>query len=86
MNFNYEQAFQRTLGWVTEEELLTLRQKRVAIAGVGGVGGGYALTLARLGIGNLTIADPDTFELANFNRQVGANIATIGRSKAEVIA
>ncbi len=39
---------------------------------MGGVGGVHLMTLARLGIGKFTIADPDTFELANFNRQYGA--------------
>ena len=44
------------------------------------------ITLARTGIGNFTIADPDRFELANMNRQYGARIDTIGRSKVEVMA
>lgn len=86
MEFDYHTAFQRTLGWVTEHELNTLRQKRVAIAGCGGVGGHYVLLLSRLGIGKLTLADADTFELANFNRQVGATMATIGKVKSEVMA
>ena len=51
-----------------------------------GRGGGFhLLTLARLGIGAFTIADFDHFEFANFNRQVGATMATVGRDKAAVL-
>jgi molybdopterin/thiamine biosynthesis adenylyltransferase len=84
-NFNYEEAFSRTLGWLTPNELNILRNKRVAIAGAGGVGGIYALILARMGVGKLHIADNDTFELANFNRQFGANLDTLGKEKTNVI-
>ncbi len=83
--FPYDLAFDRNLGWVTDWEQLSLRAKRVAIAGMGGVGGIYLLTLARLGIGAFTIADFDRFEFANFNRQVGALVSTVGRPKAEVL-
>jgi molybdopterin/thiamine biosynthesis adenylyltransferase len=58
----------------------------VAIVGMGGVGGIHLVTLVRLGIGGFHIADPDHFELANFNRQYGANLRTLGRNKAEVMA
>jgi len=44
------------------------------------------VTLARLGIGKFTIADPDTFEVGNFNRQIGATTRSTGRSKALVMA
>ena len=84
--FSYSQAFDRNLGWVTAAEQETLRHKRVAIAGLGGVGGAHLLTLARLGIGAFNLADFDRFELHNFNRQVGANVASIGRPKIEVMA
>ena len=70
MQFDYAIAFSRNIGWLTEAEQQTLRGKRVAIAGMGGVGGFHLLTLARLGIEKFTIADLDTFELANFN-QIG---------------
>jgi len=63
-----------------------LRGMRVAIAGVGGVGGGHLLTLARLGVGVFHIADPDRFEVANLNRQAGAALHTLGRPKVEVLA
>lgn len=83
--FSYGEAFSRNIGWVTEWEQLVLRGKRVAIAGMGGVGGVHLVTLARLGIGNFHIADFDNFEIANFNRQIGATMETVGRPKAEVL-
>jgi molybdopterin/thiamine biosynthesis adenylyltransferase len=83
--FSYDAAFSRNIGWVTKAEQQTLKQKRVAIAGMGGVGGVHLLTLARLGIGAFHIADFDTFDIANFNRQVGATMSTLGRPKAEVL-
>jgi len=83
--FSYQQAFARNIGWVTHAEQSVLRDKRVAIAGLGGVGGVHLLTLARLGIGNFHVADFDTFDVANFNRQVGATVSTLGQPKAEVL-
>ena len=83
--FSYDLAFDRNIGWLTEWEQQALRFKRVAIAGMGGVGGVHLLTLARFGIGEFNIADFDRFDIVNFNRQIGANIATIGRPKAEVL-
>jgi len=84
--FNYETAFSRNIGWLTQDEQKSLRQKRVAIAGMGGVGGFHLLTLARLGVEKFNIADLDSFELANFNRQAGASMATLERPKVEVLA
>ncbi len=84
--FDYATAFSRNIGWVTQDEQQTLSRKRIAIAGMGGVGGFHLLTLARLGIQHFHIADLDTFELANFNRQAGATLASIDRHKAEVLA
>jgi molybdopterin/thiamine biosynthesis adenylyltransferase len=84
--FIYETAFSRNIGWLTHDEQQSLRHKRVAIAGLGGVGGIHLLTLARLGVGKFYIADLDTFELANINRQVGATMSTLGRSKVDVLA
>lgn len=83
--FDYDRAFSRNIGWVTREEQQVLRGSRVAIAGLGGVGGAHLLTLARLGIGAFSIADFDQFEVHNFNRQVGALMSTVGRPKAEVL-
>jgi len=84
--FDYERAFARNLGWVTQAEQQTLRRARVAVAGLGGVGGVHLLTLARLGIGAFNIADPDDFDLVNFNRQIGATLSSVGKPKVDVLA
>lgn len=84
--FDYDKAFSRNIGWVTDSEQLRLRDARVAIGGLGGVGGVHLLTLARLGIGRFTIADFDIFDIANFNRQVGATVQTLERPKIDVLA
>ncbi len=86
MHFDYQEAFSRNLGWVTETEQEILRNKRVAIAGMGGVGGSHLLTLTRLGIGAFNLADFDQFELPNFNRQAGASMDHVGRAKIEVMS
>lgn len=86
VTFSYDQAFARNIGWVTRHEQDRLRKKRIAIAGMGGVGGVHLLTLARLGVGAFNIADFDLFDIANFNRQVGAGVSTIGKPKVEVLA
>lgn len=84
--WDYDQAFCRNLGIVNEAEQQRLRAARVAIVGMGGVGGVHLMTLARLGIERFTITDLDTFELANFNRQYGAKVDAVGRPKVEVMA
>ena len=86
MSFDYQEAFSRNLGWVTRAEQARLRGSRVAIAGLGGVGGSHLTTLARLGVGAFSIADFDRFELPNFNRQAGASVDTLGREKLEVMS
>ncbi len=85
MRFNYQQAFSRNIGWITEHEQQMLQSKKIAIAGLGGVGGSHLMTLTRLGVGKFNISDLDVFELANFNRQAGASISHLNRSKVEVM-
>src|SRR4029450_2741147 len=85
-DFNYETAFSRNIGWLTVSEQQALRGKRGGLGGLGGVGGAHLLTLTRLGIGSFHIADFDTFDIANFNRQAGAMISTCGRQKSTVLA
>lgn len=84
-HFEYDQAFDRNIGWVTRAEQQALRGKRIAIAGLGGVGGSHLLTLVRLGIGSFHLSDFDTFDLPNFNRQAGAVMSTLGQPKVEVL-
>ncbi|HEX4634964.1 MAG TPA: ThiF family adenylyltransferase [Rhizomicrobium sp.] len=84
--FSYADAFDRNLGWFTDREQQSLKEKTIAIAGMGGVGGVHLLTLARLGFSKFHIADLDSFELANFNRQVGAMMSTLDQPKVEVLA
>jgi molybdopterin/thiamine biosynthesis adenylyltransferase len=85
-SWSYHEAFGRHRGLISAQEQTVLQGKRVAIVGQGGVGGIHLITLARLGIGGFHIADPDRFELANFNRQYGANTWTVGQNKASVMA
>ena len=70
-DFDYDTAFSRNIGWVTSPEQAKLRGSRIAIAGLGGVGGAHLFTLARLGIANFNIADFDEFDVHNLNRQTG---------------
>jgi molybdopterin/thiamine biosynthesis adenylyltransferase len=86
IRFDYESAFSRNIGWITRQEQDILESKRIAIAGLGGVGGSHLLTLTRLGVGAFHIADLDVFELANFNRQAGATISHLNKPKVDVLA
>lgn len=84
--WSYAEAFKRNDGLVSAAEQIALKQSRVAIAGMGGVGGVHLMTLARLGVGQFSIADPDRFDVSNFNRQYGATLSQLGRNKAEAMA
>lgn len=85
-HFEHARAFSRNIGWVTLPEQQRLRSARIAIAGLGGVGGVHLLTFARLGISRFHIADFDRFEMHNFNRQAGAFVSTLSRAKTDVAA
>jgi molybdopterin/thiamine biosynthesis adenylyltransferase len=83
---SYErEAFSRNIGLLTEEEQVRLSRSRVAIPGLGGVGGSHLITLVRSGIGKFHLADRDVFEPANVNRQYGARVTDFGRAKLEVM-
>ena len=84
--FSYDVAFSRNIGWVTEGEQARLKDCRIAVGGLGGVGGNHAITLARLGIGRFTITDLDTFDWPNLNRQAGAYASTMGQPKLDTMA
>lgn len=80
-----ERAVERNLGFFSEEEQEILSNSTVAIAGAGGDGGMLAIQLARLGVGNFRLADPDPFEEENLNRQAACTTATIGENKAVAV-
>ena len=84
--FDYHAAYSRNIGWVTEAEQGKLRKARVAIAGLGGVGGAHLLTLSRLGISHFHIADFDDFDVHNLNRQAGAFMSSMGQPKLDTVA
>jgi molybdopterin/thiamine biosynthesis adenylyltransferase len=84
-DWSYREAFSRNLGLINPAEQERLRASRVAVVGLGGVGGIDLVALARLGVGKFTIADPDIFEMRNTNRQYGATISAFGRYKADVM-
>jgi len=85
-SFDYQRAFSRNFGWVTAAEQARIRKARVAVAGLGGVGGEHVHTLARLGVSTFHIADFDEFDVHNMNRQAGAFMSTMGRAKLDVVA
>lgn len=79
--------------WQTRTELLIgrensekLRDSHVLIVGLGGVGSYAAEQMCRAGIGRLTIADGDTIQHGNLNRQLPSLVSTLGKNKADVIS
>lgn len=78
--------FIRTRLLVGDEPLERLQNAKVAVFGVGGVGGYAVEALARSGVGTLHLYDDDTVSESNLNRQLAALHSTIGQPKAEVMA
>lgn len=77
--------------WLARTEILLgkdaiekLKNSRVIVFGVGGVGGYAVEALARSGVGKIDLVDNDTVSLTNLNRQIVATVDTIGKSKTEV--
>lgn len=77
--------FIRTRLLVGDEPLDRLKQAKVAVFGVGGVGGYAVEALARSGVGTLHLYDDDTVSESNLNRQLAALHSTLGQPKAEVM-
>ncbi|MBN1131574.1 MAG: tRNA threonylcarbamoyladenosine dehydratase [Bacteroidales bacterium] len=75
---------ERTIQLIGETGCKKLASARVLVAGLGGVGAMAAEMLCRAGVGHLTIADGDTIQPGNLNRQLPAKHSTIGRKKADV--
>ena len=80
-----DDMFTRTRALLGDAALEKLRKSRVALFGVGGVGGHCAEALIRTGVGSLLLIDGDTVVESNLNRQAVAYRSTIGRSKAEAM-
>lgn len=78
--------FLRFSSLVGEGAFEDLKKKHIIIFGVGGVGSYVAETLARAGIGKLTLVDFDTVAVHNINRQIMALSSTVGKDKADVMA
>jgi len=86
MELEYQALFIRNIGTITKAQQLRLQESTVTVIGCGGLGGFVIEELARLGIGNLHICDPDRFSISNINRQLYAQTETIGQYKAAVAA
>lgn len=81
----FEEAFSRNIGLLKRQEQEVLKNARVAIPGLGGVGGTHLVTMVRSGVGKFNIADFDVFEPANVNRQYGATLPAFGRPKIDIL-
>lgn len=76
--------FDRTKTLIGDEAFKMLKASRVAVFGIGGVGGYTAEALARCGVGTLDLIDSDRVDITNINRQIYALSSTVGRYKTEV--
>jgi molybdopterin/thiamine biosynthesis adenylyltransferase len=80
----YNLITSRNLGLIDENEQELLRNTKVAICGLGGIGGPISEMLARVGIGSFSLCDHGTFELSNSNRQIFSYTDTDGKWKTDV--
>lgn len=81
-----QKQFERTALVLGEGAIQKLNNSRVAVFGLGGVGGYVVEALARAGVGTLDLIDGDTVAESNINRQIFALHTTVGRAKCEVAA
>lgn len=79
------EEWSRTGLLIGEEGIETLQKARVAVFGIGGVGGYVVEALARSGVGALDLIDNDTVAPSNLNRQIIATAETVGRYKVDVM-
>ena len=77
--------FTRTELALGKEGLEKIKNSKIVLFGLGGVGSYIAEALARIGVQNLIIVDGDVVDITNINRQLIANMETIGRNKAELV-
>jgi molybdopterin-synthase adenylyltransferase len=81
--FNYDEFVGRNIGFVRPEDQKKISQAKIFIPGVGGMGGSALESLVRLGVQNFILADFDSFEISNMNRQVMSSLETVGVPKVE---
>lgn len=86
MKTDYLERTLRNRGLISLEQQDKIARTSIAIAGLGGDGGLLTERLARFGIRKFILADPENFDVSNFNRQFASSINTTGNKKAEVIA
>ena len=79
------EEMQRTEMLLGYDGVENLKNSKVAVFGVGGVGGYTAEALARSGVGSIDLYDSDRVSLSNINRQIAALHSTVGKYKADVI-
>jgi molybdopterin/thiamine biosynthesis adenylyltransferase len=84
--FSYDELVTRNAGFLSPAEQATLRSGRVFVCGVGGMGGAALQSLVRAGVGRFALADMDTFEVSNLNRQLFATLDTVGQPKVAATA
>lgn len=80
-----KEEFIRTSLLIGEDAVERLKNSRVIVFGVGGVGGFVIEALARAGVGSISMVDHDTVSLSNINRQIVADHTTVGRLKVDVM-
>ncbi len=81
-----KEMYERTALLIGEDALSRLQSAKVAVAGLGGVGGHCAEALARAGVGRLHLIDCDTVTASNLNRQLVATKHTVGQRKTDAMA
>ena len=81
-----ENPFARSAAMLGEDAMTRLQSARVAVFGVGGVGGYVCEALVRSGIGTLDVFDKDDVSVTNLNRQIIALRSTVGQDKVSVLA
>ena len=80
-----DERFSRTETLIGSDALEKLNNSKVAIFGIGGVGGHVVEALARSGVGSFLLVDSDTVDITNINRQIVATHSSIGKKKIDVM-
>lgn len=79
------EGFSREERLIGKENVEKLNKSKVAVFGIGGVGSFVVEGLARASIGKFLLVDNDTVDITNINRQIHANITTVGKNKVDVM-